>query len=737
MEDGRRLRLEEPYAPVAYLEGPDSVVAACVRRLERAGDGAPIGWVMRRDFWSGRERRVFAFEVRRVESWRRALDRHADQFPGLQWHNADLVPEQCYGFDRDVFPLMACEVEHGEGRLLALRSADDRWSTDFAMPPLRVAELRGEGELHCPRPHLSSLTLECDGRALTWNEPWEMLEGFQSSLDRLDPDVLLTDRGDAFLMPLLFTLARQVGFPLRLDRDPVGRREIKVDGRSYFSYGRILYQAPEYVLAGRWHLDRRNSFTVSHNGLEGLYEVARLSRLPMQRAARRSIGTGISSIQLDLAWREGTLIPWKKTHPEAWKTARQLLKTDRGGLVYAPEIGLHEEVVELDFVAMYPSIMSRFNVSPETVNCACCRNAAVPEIGYTICERRTGLVSRALGPIIAKRVEYKRRRNAARAAGDGEGYARWHARQDAIKWMLVSCFGYLGYRNARFGRIEAHEAVSAWSREILLRTRELCEERGWRMLHANVDCVWIVKPGFCDEEIGELVRVISEETRLPIALEGVYRWLAFLPSRQYADRPVPSRYFGAFRDGSLKYRGIECRRRDLPPYIRQVQLGMLERLAAARNAAEYRAMVGELRSGMAALEGALWRHEVPRDELLITQSLSQDPEEYGGNGSQALAARQAVAAGLNLHAGESISYLITSAGDRDRTRRVRLADLMEPDTAPDPVAYIRLLRRAMNSLLQPAGLALDEERITPPGCSSRPVAPSKPQSLYVQTDLFA
>src|SRR5690606_38292879 len=142
----------------------------------------------------------------------------------------------------------------------------------------------------------------------------------------------------------------------------------------------------------------------------------------------------------------------------------------------------------------------------------------IPDIGYTICEKRDGLVSRALRPLVEKRVEFKRLRNEARARGDAETARRHDQRQDALKWMLVCCFGYLGYRNARFGRIEAHEAVSALSREMLLRAREVCEEHGWRMLHANVDCVWIVKPGFREEEIAPLCAEIDDATGLTIAL---------------------------------------------------------------------------------------------------------------------------------------------------------------------------------------------------------------------------
>lgn len=716
--DGTRLRLVDDHAPEVFLSGSESDVAACVRAMVRARDAQPLGWTERRDFWTGRPRRVFAARVLQCETWRLALQRHSDRHPGVSWHNADLMPEQTYCYARDVFPLMHCRIEHDGERLLSIASDDDRWATDFASPPLVAVELSGEVQQHGRRRTLRSVSLEHDGRAWTWDEADGMLEGLQGAVDRIDPDAIVTDGGDGSLLPLLFDLARRRRFPLVLDRDRDPRPGKGMEsraGRSYFTYGKIVYQAPERSLRGRWHLDRANSFALSHDGMEGLFEIARLSRIPVQRIARRSIGTSISSIQLDMAWREGFLIPWKKTHPEAWKSASQLLKTDRGGFVFAPTTGVHENVVELDFVSMYPSIMSRFNVSPETVNCPCCRNARVPEIDYTLCEKRDGLVSRSLGPIVAKRVRYKALRRAAKAAGDAEAYARFDSRQDALKWMLVCCFGYLGYRNARFGRIEAHESVSAFSREMLLQARDLCEANGWRMLHANVDSVWIVKPGFREEEPAELCAKIEEATRLPIALEGIYRWIAFLPSRQVADRPVPTRYFGAFRDGSLKFRGIECRRHDTPPFVRDAQLSLLAQLAHAADTAAYRAMAPQILAQIGEMEERLWRHDVPLDELEIRQSLSQEPEEYGGHGPQSLAAQQAHAAGLDLHAGESLAYILTAPRtEADRSRRVRVAQLRDAETTADPESYVRQLRRAMNTLLWPAGVHLDEDRIDPP-----------------------
>jgi DNA polymerase-2 len=79
------------------------------------------------------------------------------------------------------------------------------------------------------------------------------------------------------------------------------------------------------------------------------------------------------------------LIPAQKAEPESPKHPDELLRADRGGLVFSPRLGFFENVAELDFVSEFPSIMARFNISPETMNCPCCPQAPrLPELGYRV-----------------------------------------------------------------------------------------------------------------------------------------------------------------------------------------------------------------------------------------------------------------------------------------------------------------------------------------------------------------
>jgi DNA polymerase elongation subunit (family B) len=45
-----------------------------------------------------------------------------------------------------------------------------------------------------------------------------------------------------------------------------------------------------------------------------------------------------------------------------------MVKRDKGGMLFTPQVGLHENVGCIDFESMFPSIISRRNVSYETVN---------------------------------------------------------------------------------------------------------------------------------------------------------------------------------------------------------------------------------------------------------------------------------------------------------------------------------------------------------------------------------
>jgi DNA polymerase-2 len=447
-------------------------------------------------------------------------------------------------------------------------------------------------------------------------------------------------------------------------------------------------------------------------------------------------------MQLDRAFQDDILVPWRKGEPEQFKTAWDLLVADKGGLVFQPKLGIFEDVAEIDFASMYPTMMAIHNISPETVLCGCCENRKVPEVGYMICEKREGIVPKTLRPVLARRAWLKKKAKEAEGerlkvvgsrqkaegkeecemrnvdcgipltppsplVGEGKGEGVncekrkeiYDRKQTALKWMLVTSFGYLGYRNARFGRIEAHEAVTAFGRESLLQAKEICEEQGFELLHAMTDSLWIRKKGFSEDEVLELCRRISEATGITMNLEGIYRWMAFLPSKGNPESPVANRYFGLFRKGKIKARGLSFRRGDMPPLIQEAQVRMIEVLSGTKNMKDFQSKVPEILDLLLEYSQKLKDGQTKQEDLVIGKRISQEPNAYKVDSLTALAAQQLEDVGIEIHPGEKIRYVIKDALSKDKSERVKPFPLVGPDDTYDVKKYLEMLVKATEEIL--------------------------------------
>jgi DNA polymerase elongation subunit (family B) len=620
----------------------------------------------------------------------------------LRLYNSDLMLASLYCWQRGVFPLARVEVEaDGEGRILALECHDTEWSIDYELPPLeilrvRLGGLKGIDPRHgSPFQQGTALEIEVDGRQFELDEAGEPAAvAFQHLLARHDPDLILSDWGDATILPRLREQAAKLRLPFPLNRDPSAEIQ-ESRARSYMSYGRILFKNSATTLFGRLHVDTQNSFIADKCDLSGLWELARITKLPVQYCARTSTGTGISYMQMELAWRDGVLIPEQKAEPEDPKPPDELLVADRGGLVFTPKIGFHANVAELDFVSEYPSIMARFNISPETINCPCCPDAPrVPELGYRVCQKRRGITSRVVERLIAKRTELKKcLRECA-----GQPAQRYKLQRDALKWLLVCCFGYTGYKNARFGKIEAHEAINAVARETLLVAKEIAEDRGYEILHALVDSLYVQKAGATRADYEALNDEIAARTGLPLAIEAIYRYVVFLPSRQFEDVPVPNRFFAVAEDGALKVRGLELRRHDTPPLVAHMQQEALEILAEARDFSGYLAKLEEAREILRRCEESVADGSVAIEDLIVSRRLTREPREYRQANQTAIAAQQLFGSGVRLRPGQTVEYIITDSDNRVPNDRVRAYALWDGWFGYDRRKYTQLLHDAFDPL---------------------------------------
>jgi DNA polymerase I len=622
----------------------------------------------------------------------------------LRFYNVDVTVPQAYLYDKDVFPFAHAMVV-ASGKRLCYDLLDSVESVDYSLPKLRSlwlkVSVKKEGVSQKLADKIDRLSLKHDGKTTVIdddNEETKILE-LVKAFKNLDPDMVFTEGGDSFSLPYLAHRAFVNGVLDRfiLGREDIPLKSIKGRGTTFFSYGRVYHKAPMQRLFGRVHIDVNNTFIYSACGLEGLIEVSRTCRVPIHRSSRASIGTIMSSLQLYTAWKDSTLIPWKKNEPESFKTAWELFVADRGGFIFEPKIGFHTDIFEVDFTSMFPTLMLTRNISAETVLCKCCPDSSnrVPELGYNICEKREGIVPKTLKLLLKKRSRYK---SLMRETEDPNLRHVYSMRQAALKWILVTCFGYLGYKNARFGKVDAHIAVCAFARDVLLKTARLAEEHGFEVIHGIVDSLWLKKINAHPGEIVDFCHEASEVINVNLGLEGKYRWIVFLPSKVLEDVPVLNRYYGVFENGDIKLRGVEARRGDTPILIVKAQMEMIRKLAGANNLASFKEKIPEALHVLRAYADKVVEGKVDLQELLVTKRISKTPTDYSHDVLQAIASKQLEKAGFEVHAGQAVQYVISNVNSKWVNERVTAEQLLKSSTRYDVKEYIKLLISAGETL---------------------------------------
>ena len=445
-------------------------------------------------------------------------------------YNVDVRTEQRFMAEKKIVP---CCSEF-----------ESRFDTDFEIP-LSTLEIKIPGN-PCIDKDVPSIVISdgCEKR-LEGSERC-VLKDLSDQVEAYDPDVILFKNAD-FWMHLILKKIRDYCLDATLSRTGFFS---KLEEKSYWSYGKVNYRAGALIPEGRILIDTEASFNYKKGGLKGILLASRLTGLSPNLTSRFTPGTLVSSYENYEAVARGIAVPFRKSDPERLRGFAELRAKDRGGMMFQPKPGVHERTYQLDFTSMYPSIIVKHNLSPETI--------ANPDL--------KGFLSEVLAPLLELRIRTK---NLKKSDPEYSGLDM------ILKWMLITCFGYTGYRNAKFGNIEVHERITFIARDILLNMKDIAEEMGFEVLHGIVDCVWVR-----GEPIMKLKETVENRTGLLIEVEA-YDWLVFLPMVDGGG--AYNRYYGRLSDGSIKTRGMMMNRGNTPAYIVRMQSDMLDIMKEAQS----------------------------------------------------------------------------------------------------------------------------------------------------------
>ncbi len=133
------------------------------------------------------------------------------------------------------------DVEAGKAGL-KYRVLDSTKSTDYRLPPFRTMELavqiEKQGKLAKAEDPLGSITVTQDQEkfCIDGGDEEDKLMGLVDAVERLDPDLVLTQGGDSFLFTYLAQRANVNGVlgKLLLSRDPMQLAVHSKQGRTFF-----------------------------------------------------------------------------------------------------------------------------------------------------------------------------------------------------------------------------------------------------------------------------------------------------------------------------------------------------------------------------------------------------------------------------------------------------------------------------------------------------------------------
>ena len=400
-------------------------------------------------------------------------------------------------------------------------------------------------------------------------------------------------------------------------------------------------------------------------------EMARVTGVPIGYLLTRGQQIKVLSCLYRAANPEDIIIPVKERAEHVGGTD----KGYEGATVIDPIAGFYTlPIATLDFASLYPSIMMAHNLCYSTLVRKHDEARVEAELGPERVTRtpagdlfvrpaaKKGLLPRILEELIAARKQAK-----ADMAKESDPFRKavFDGRQLALKVVCNSVYGFTGAQIGKLPCLEISASVTAFGREMIMRTRQgvldrYCRANGYAhdslVVYGDTDSVMV---RFGVETVAEAM-VLGKEAAdyvstfflppIKLEFEKVYCPYLLLQKKRYAGmywtKPTKPDY--------MDKKGVESVRRDNCPLVSNLVEEILRRILLERSPAsaiEYtKGQIADLMQGR--LDISL---------LVITKALTKREDEYK-NGAQAhvvLAERMRRRdPGSAPHTGDRVPYVI-------------------------------------------------------------------------------
>ncbi|GAY25895.1 hypothetical protein ATG_10980 [Desulfurococcaceae archaeon AG1] len=382
-------------------------------------------------------------------------------------------------------------------------------------------------------------------------------------------------------------------------------------------------------------------------------QISSLTGLPLDQVGSASVGHRLEWYLMREAYRYGELVPNREERPyEPYK----------GAVVLEPKPGVHENIAVMDFSSMYPNIMIKYNIGPDTYidneeECGEDGCWKAPEVGYLFRKSPPGFYKRVLETLLKLRRSI--RDEMKKYDPDSIEYRILDERQKALKILANAAYGYMGWVGARWYFKQGAEAVTAWGRATIKRAIEIAKSMGLEVIYGDTDSLFIKYSKGLAEEFAER---ISRELEMEIKIDKIYRKVFFTEAKK--------RYVGLTENGGIDIVGFEAVRGDWSELAKEIQEEVARIILGTNDvskAIEYvRSVVKNLEAG-----------KIPMEKLVIWKTITRPLDEYEATAPHVRAAKILLSRGGRIAIGDKIGYVIVRGAGR-------ISDRAMPYTFVDP-----------------------------------------------------
>ena len=505
------------------------------------------------------------------------------------------------------------------------------------------------------------------------NSDDELIGRLSMTHQKFDPDVVFSFGGNTFDWPYLIKRADKTKAKLSVGRDEGPARQslyghFSLAGRAnvdLLDFSRDLYDVKiktvenvarflgveastptidETEYYDRWTGNDRPAlvkqmegqaisvFNIGEDALDYTLQLSNLSALPPDQVLAAAVGFRVDSYLMMEAHRLGELIP-----------AREELNIIpyKGAIVLQPSIGLHDSVAVLDFSAMYPSLMVKYNISPDTlVNGAGEDVFEVPEVRHHFRKNPPGFYKIVLSQLIESRQAAKR--EAAKTPRGTREHEILKAREKATKVITNATYGYAGWAGSRWYSREVAESASALGRDTINKSIDLAKKLGLKVLYGDTDSLFVE---YEEKLVNRFIKEIDKTLGLEINLGQLYKRILFTEAKK--------KYAGLLNDGELDVVGMEAIRGDWSNLARNVQNEVLRLVLEDANPTRAKSYVTNLTKDLKSAK-------VPKSSLVIWKTLTKRPDEYEVNAPHVEVARKMAKEGWPVSVGDKVGFIITN-----------------------------------------------------------------------------